>query len=181
MATIGNAPVFPTESVLPGNLQVTGNATISGSSATVNGDEVRTLGTSGAIVQVVSSNNPSTVLTGTSTSTDITFHSQTITPTSSSNKIFAICSCYTERAGGNDGQYAWINLFRDSTEIVQNWGNAMNYRHTNNSRSHATLNYLDSPSTTSQVTYRVSADMSPSGGTQFYLYRCYITLMEIVA
>jgi len=40
MATIGNAPVFPTESVLPGNLQVTGNATISGSSTTVNGNEV---------------------------------------------------------------------------------------------------------------------------------------------
>lgn len=39
MATIGNAPVFPTESVLPGNLTVTGNATISGSSATVNGNE----------------------------------------------------------------------------------------------------------------------------------------------
>ena len=32
MATIGNAPAFPTESVLPGNLEVTGNATISGSS-----------------------------------------------------------------------------------------------------------------------------------------------------
>jgi len=36
MATIGNAPVFPTESVLPGNLQVTGNATVSGN-ATING------------------------------------------------------------------------------------------------------------------------------------------------
>jgi len=33
MATIGNAPVFPTESVLPGNLQVTGT------SLTVNGNE----------------------------------------------------------------------------------------------------------------------------------------------
>ena len=36
MATIGNAPVFPTESVLPGNLQVTGNATVSGN-ATISG------------------------------------------------------------------------------------------------------------------------------------------------
>jgi len=35
MATIGNAPVFPTESVLPGNLQVTGNATISGTTNSV--------------------------------------------------------------------------------------------------------------------------------------------------
>ena len=140
-----------------------------------------TTGSAGAVVQVAHSVNSTTVSTGTSTSTDITFHSQTITPTSSSNKIFAICSCYTERAGGNDGQFAWINLFRDSTEIVQNWGNAMNYRHTNNSRSHATLNHLDSPSTTSQVTYRVSADLTNSGGTQFYLYRCFITLMEIVA
>ena len=36
MATIGNAPVFPTQSVLPGNLQVTGNATVSGN-ATISG------------------------------------------------------------------------------------------------------------------------------------------------
>ena len=35
MATIGNAPVFPTESVLPGNLQVTGNATINGTTNSV--------------------------------------------------------------------------------------------------------------------------------------------------
>jgi hypothetical protein len=35
MATIGNAPVFPTESVLPGNLEVTGNATISGTTNSV--------------------------------------------------------------------------------------------------------------------------------------------------
>ena len=35
MATIGNAPVFPTESVLPGNLQVTGNATIHGTTNSV--------------------------------------------------------------------------------------------------------------------------------------------------
>jgi hypothetical protein len=35
MATIGNAPVFPTESVLPGNLEVTGNATINGTTNSV--------------------------------------------------------------------------------------------------------------------------------------------------
>ena len=35
MAYIGNAPVFPTQSVLPGNLQVTGNATISGTTNSV--------------------------------------------------------------------------------------------------------------------------------------------------
>lgn len=35
MAYIGNAPVFPTQSVLPGNLEVTGNATISGTTNSV--------------------------------------------------------------------------------------------------------------------------------------------------
>ena len=35
MATIGNAPVFPTQSVLPGNLEVTGNATINGTTNSV--------------------------------------------------------------------------------------------------------------------------------------------------
>ena len=47
MATIGNAPVFPTQSVLPGNLEVTGNATISGTTNSVgnlteNGNDVIT-------------------------------------------------------------------------------------------------------------------------------------------
>jgi hypothetical protein len=134
----------------------------------------------GTIIQVVSSKNPSTIQTGTSTSTDVTFHSQTITPTSSSNKILVTSTCFTERGGGSGANYCWISLFRDSTEIVQNWGNAMNYQHNNNSRSHAALTHLDSPATTSQVTYRVSADMSPSGGNNFYLYNCVITLMEIV-
>lgn len=180
MATIGNAPVFPTESVLPGNLQVTGNATISGSSATVNGDEVRTLGTSGAIVQVVYSKNPTTITTGTSTSTDITFHSQAITPTSSSNKILALCSCFTERSGGNDLQYLFVSLDRDSTRILTNWGNAMNYKQTNGSRTHASTSILDAPATTNSVTYRVSVNASFSGGTSFFLYSCDITLMEVV-
>lgn len=36
MSYLGNAPVFPTESVLPGNLEVTGNATVSGN-ATISG------------------------------------------------------------------------------------------------------------------------------------------------
>ena len=35
MSYLGNAPVFPTESVLPGNLQVTGNATINGTTNSV--------------------------------------------------------------------------------------------------------------------------------------------------
>ena len=159
----------------------TGNGSLNNLALSANTGTIVDTARAGGVIQVVHSENPSTILTGTSTSTDITFHSQTITPTSSSNKILVTSTCYTERSGGNDGQYAWINLFRDSTEIVQNWGNAMNYRHTNGARTHAALTYLDSPATTSSVTYRVSADMSFSGGTSFYLYNCNITLMEVVA
>ena len=134
----------------------------------------------GTIVQVVYSKNPTTVNTGTSTSTDITFHSQAITPTSSSNKILAICSCFTERNGGNDGQYLFVSLDRDSTRILTNWGNAMNYRQTTGARTHAMTSILDSPATTNSVTYRVSVNASFSGGTNFFLYSCDITLMEVV-
>ena len=56
MATIGNAPVFPTESVLPGNLQVTGNATINGTTNSVgalteNGNNVVNVADTGVITE----------------------------------------------------------------------------------------------------------------------------------
>ena len=179
MATIGNAPVFPTESVLPGNLEVTGNATISGSSATVNGDEVRTLGTSGAIVQVVSSMG--SVTDTTSTSANLSLHTQAITPTSSSNKILVIASLTSERVSASVAHYYWGNLYRDSTNILNHFGNAMNFKSDESERSHCAATYLDSPATTSSVTYKIEGDFSAGGGSRFVVAFPILTLLEVVA
>lgn len=199
MATIGNAPVFPTESVLPGNLQVTGNATISGSSATVNGDEVRTVGTSGAILQVVQATTTTEVTVNTTTYTDTTL-SASITPSSSTNKILIMVmqSCVNTRASSAVGH--GIRLLRDSTVIwtpqTSPTGPFLWYANAGGASSNELdgtfiVNYLDSPSTTSSVTYKTQGrpHTNTNSGVVYYQYTAtnYTTqvstmlLMEVVA
>ena len=171
MATIGNAPVFPTESVLPGNLQVTGNATISGSSATVNGDEVRTVGTSGAILQVVQATTNTTVANTTATYVDSGL-SASITPSSSSNKVLVLVSQHCVHGRSVDGQGGGIQLLRGSTVIWEpvNNGNGAStgpflfYLSDVRDLYYFTpLNYLDSPATTSSVTYKTQGRVYETG------------------
>ena len=189
MATIGNAPVFPTESVLPGNLEVTGNATvsgnatISGSSATVNGDEVRTLGTSGAIVQVVQGSTSTQVGTTSNTLID-TGLSATITPTSSSNKIMVMVNqqgCYKD----SNNTHGTIRLYRGTTFIsmIDNRFAFTNSSLYINIGSVAGV-VLDSPATTSAVTYKTQFS---SVGNAAWVYvqngtpTSTMTLIEVVA
>ena len=80
MATIGNAPVFPTQSVLPGNLQVTGNATVSGN-ATING----TTNSVGALTE--NSNEVLNVTNTTFFGVDIWYLTANATNSSAANKI----------------------------------------------------------------------------------------------
>ena len=194
MSTIGNAPVFPTESVLPGNLQVTGNATISGSSATVNGDEVRTVGTSGAVLQVVQATTSTAVTVTTTTYTDTTL-TASITPSSSSNKVLVMIDQQFQTARDVISFGTGVRILRDSTVIFSPIENsngpyswyidqvAVAYQHIQHS-------VLDSPSTTSSVTYKTQGrphvtanngrvtfqlSSSPTNGMST------ITLMEVVA
>ena len=199
MATIGNAPVFPTESVLPGNLEVTGNATISGSSATVNGNEVRTVGTSGAIVQVVHFSTTTETSTTSSTYTD-TALSASITPTSSSNKIMVhvVANMGWSNGGSGNSWAGGVRLVRDSTVIdTPNDDNGpisfytgifgVSGLSTGISRGQQPFFAFDSPATTSSVTYK--AQIASRGGAQIQLCvpgnnlngTSQIFLMEVVA
>ena len=196
MATIGNAPVFPTESVLPGNLQVTGNATISGSSATVNGDEVRTVGTSGAILQVVHASTTTNTSTTSSTFTD-TGLSVNITPTSSSNKIMVfIVGNLGWSASNSQAWHGGLRILRDSTVIEtpsDNNGPISFYTGTFGqtattgiSRAQQSFFAYDSPATTSSTTYK--AQIASRGTTETQLNATgtpnatsHIILMEVVA
>ena len=200
MATIGNAPVFPTESVLPGNLQVTGNATvsgnatISGSSATVNGNEVRTVGTSGAILQVVQATTSTAVTVNTTTYTDTNL-TAAITPTSSSNKILIMINqAYVYLRSALDMGMG-VRIVRDSTTIwtsVES-GTGPFYDYIDNSTEHdgyATIVYLDSPATTSSTTYKTQGRPWNTSNTGRVIFNpsntvansvSTITLMEVVA
>ena len=101
MAYIGNAPVFPTESVLPGNLEVTGNATVSGN-ATISG----TTNSVGALTE--NSNNvvnvaDTGVVTETMLSSDF-IEEGTFTPTyggtsTSTGQSYSNQTCYYKKVG----------------------------------------------------------------------------------
>ena len=144
----------------------------------------------GSVLQVVSTTS-TTTFTSTSTSpVDITGVSVTITPTNSSNKVMIFFTC---AASASNSLNFYLN--RNGTNInLGSGGSSKNATicsvPTGNSAymfSYA-LNFLDSPATTSAVTYKIQADTD--GGT-FYINRrgsdtlfaspATITVMEIAA
>ena len=145
------------------------------------------------IVETVKTDTTSQSLTGSSNFFDISGMSVSITPTSTSSKIFVM---FTVAVANNDGNTnTFIQLRRDSTDIAKGTGGGS----TNGSFFHKTrdgfspesisLHFLDSPSTTSAVTYKVR--WSGENGDTYYLNRnasntnegmvSVITVMEISA
>ena len=114
----------------------------------------------------------------------------TITPTSSSNKILVVVhQTYRLAAASGSAQNGGsIRVIRDSTTI----SNVQAYLLYNNLSgvSNTLYNYdvynvqiLDSPSTTSEITYKTKAIVYGSGNSIYLQYagRSYLTLMEVVA
>ena len=155
---------------------------------------------SGKTLQVVSSTLSSTNSISISGNTfqDIGL-SASITPSSSSNKILVIYSVHTN---GPTGYRSAQRLLRGSTVICQgdSDGNRArvataqgNIQSDNSHMTNLTMNFLDSPSTTSAVTYKVQGHVESNGtmyinraadtGSGFSKYRpvSTITLMEIAA
>jgi len=125
-----------------------------------------------------------TIYEVTSTSLAQTF-SQAITPTATSSKIFLSFSCNAYKVTGGAGFYGF---FRDSTNLQGSTqgGYVLNVL---GKYIHASGNHVDSPSTTSSVTYSVYA--KSSDGNAFYLNPQFgsgpdgnwggFTLMEVLA
>ena len=133
----------------------------------------------GAVLQVVSQQAPANY---TSTSSDLTLLTQSFTPTRSTSKILAIMSVVCERTGGgSSGNYIFISLKRDGTTIASNWANALGYQLTTGARGVGAHTYLDSPSTTSAISYTLSGNFSSSGNVQWDMYSIQLTLLEIAA
>lgn len=127
-----------------------------------------TLGNTG-ILQVVSTTKTDTFTTTSTTFTDITGFSATITPSSTNSKIYIVASMLT----GQNVQVTSSHflLLRGSTSI--SIGDAASARTRVTSASYASsanetvpvaLSFLDSPATTSAVTYKIQIRSSVSGG-----------------
>jgi hypothetical protein len=134
----------------------------------------------GTILQVVTTNFTSTASSTSGTPTDVSGFSATITPASSSNRVLVYVSCMM---GSADDAYPYILLKRNGTTIGSGSGATGNQNNTflsytatalgapNNYRSNQ-LNkiFVDSPSSTSAVTYQISL-ASPYAGYAGYINR----------
>jgi hypothetical protein len=132
----------------------------------------------GAVLQVVQGNLPSTFST-TSSSPQDTGLSASITPSSSSSKILVFLSAHGGQS--NSGRSAFYNLVRNSTIIRE--GDNLQSGPTNNNMP-LVLMELDSPNTTSSVTYK-SQIRTDGVGTMTMVasgnQKSSIILMEIAA
>ena len=124
----------------------------------------------------------------TTTFTDI--GSLTITPSSTFSKIYITVTnhVYLATAGSVSWRGALTQIYRDASAIVNEagqFGSPSLYTNTNNDRMmmYSTINYLDSPSTTSQISYAVKVASKSGDNIDFnnasYGRQGRITLMEI--
>jgi hypothetical protein len=124
-------------------------------------------GASGGIVQIVNTTF-GTSLSGTVASRADTGLSLSITPTSSSNKILALVDLadVAKYGGTSTGSYARFWLMRGSTDLIR-FGGQIGYSGNTSTNSGYTVstNYLDSPATTSAVTYKVQWQNPSGAGT----------------
>jgi len=109
----------------------------------------------GTILQVVNSQSTTYTVIATSTPTDVGL-SVSITPSSASNKIMVMASgtLAVERAASS-AQDGFIRLMRDSTELIESFITKITAQA--GSYHPVSLTWLDSPATTSSVTYKVQA------------------------
>ena len=136
------------------------------------------------ILQVVSANYSTQVSTSSSTYTD-TGLSASITPSSASNKILLLIfhGTITKDTGSTQSRL-FMQLLRGST-VVTELANSLLY--TNSSlefRSSAHFTYLDSPATTSSITYKTQFNNAANRGTIFMQLNnalSTMTLLEVAA
>ena len=136
----------------------------------------------GSVLQVVSSLFNSDVST-TSTSWTDTGHSLSITPSSTSSKILVQLS-----GGGlgtsNAGGWNKIELYRDSTGLSgTSVGLSTLVNFSDAHYSNHSLGFLDSPSSTSALTYKLYMKSNHSSNTAYYHWsdrgKVLLTAMEI--
>jgi hypothetical protein len=118
-------------------------------------------GGGGKVLQV--QNMTSTAETGTTGSTFVsTVLTDTITPSSTSSKILIIATGNLNNQGTAEWTYATIA--RDGTNLGSSFGMTGVYSNGGDNHSACTMTYLDSPSSTSSLTYDVRIKVTGSTG-----------------
>ena len=143
----------------------------------------------GSVLQVVSVTKTDSFSSSSGSFVDVTGLSVAITPSSTSSKILVMATV----AVGNAINNAQINLVRNGTNISQSTGGtandtvAMDFPSSYKLITYPIM-YLDSPATTSAVTYKIqfnpnsaTAYINVRGTDSYFGATSSITLMEIAA
>jgi hypothetical protein len=137
----------------------------------------------GHVIQVVTGSQVNQNDLITSTSFTATSLSVNITPSSTSNKIFVSVSAVLDV--NNNGNSAYYTLYRDSTNLADDVGDTNGFGRIYSGSSRPimplSLEYLDSPNSTSQLTYnfRVRSTTGDRVEVPGSFSRLTITAMEI--
>jgi hypothetical protein len=135
----------------------------------------------GHILQVVNFVNTSMPNTTSTSYVDMGLQAS-ITPSSTSNKILVVANINVGVYGTSHLAYPTFQIVRDSTALSNTSRDATgradsvgNFQYT----SDFGWSYLDSPSTTSSITYKTQMKNHSSYGGTLYVSKCDITLMEV--
>jgi hypothetical protein len=123
----------------------------------------------GSVLQVVAGNTSTSVDNSSATFAD-TGLSVTITPSSATSKVLVLVnqSAVVKFGGTSGGPYMRLRLLRNSSEILIFEKQILFNASTQEANAASSASYLDSPATTSAVTYKTqfaNAGAGVSGGT----------------
>jgi len=136
------------------------------------------MGYAGAVLQTVAN----TTITS-STSANAVALTLSITPSSASSRILLLGALEGERVGGSTGNYIFGQLRKNTTNL-RAFINAAGYQQTTGARNFNTLMFIDSPATTSAITYDIWIDHTTTGaasGITWNWYNGSIYALEIAS
>jgi len=137
----------------------------------------------GSVLQVLQATNDTDVALANNITTLSTAIELAITPSATSSKIFIFCACAGDANGGHYRALHW-RLLRASTEIFQNNYHMYDANEQNHNINVNHIRYLDSPSTTSAVTYKLQArhmtGSSVSDTYDGYVNRYNVTVINLM-
>ncbi len=140
----------------------------------------------GSVLQVKQSTFNTADFDNSMTTGSIIYGSISITPSSANNKILVFASHHNERANGSGGgvvsasYYYFARIYRNGSVEGPELDNASGHQFPQQARQLGMSQWLDSPNTTSSVSYSVKC----SGGSninsvRWLFYNCRMTVMEI--
>ena len=185
LTTIGSGTVT-TSNIVDSNVT---NAKLENSSITLNGSAVSLGGSAtiggGKIGQLVSMTH-STSVTTTSGSFQDSGATLNITPSATSSKVFVIAQVNCGVTRSNAESYMSLGIMRASTQIFtqaqQGFGGYIGNSNAYQNFGIQTLAYVDSPSSTSQLTYKINFKASAGNAiVQYGSTPTILTLMEVLA